>query len=188
MPVEPGLSMNELLHLAIADSRKGRHDEAILKLKRCIAADSTHAAAYHLLAAEHAEIGMYAEAVQEFERAIELDSTAVVPRFQLGLLRALGNDPQQAKRDWAPLATMDPEGPWNCFSKAMENLLDEKHTSASRLLDLGLAMPFPNPTLRADMAKLRDRVAEKASASQQEHPAGELLLKSYEKNSPESDG
>ena len=33
---EVALNPDELLHLAILDSRNGRHDEAILKLKRCI--------------------------------------------------------------------------------------------------------------------------------------------------------
>ncbi len=95
--MEVDLTPDELLHLAIVDSRNGRHDEAIVKLKRCIAASPSQPGAYHMLAAEHAEMGMVPEAISEFSEAIRLDPSSVPARFQLGLLRALNNQPEQAR-------------------------------------------------------------------------------------------
>src|SRR5882757_1380393 len=135
-----GLNAEELLHLAIADSRNGRHDEAIIKLKRCIDAEPTRAAAYHLLAAEHAEIGMYQEAIRELQHAVALDPKAVAAHFQLGLLYAVNNDPKQARHHWIPLTSLDPDGPWNAFKMALESLMDGENASALNFLERGLAM------------------------------------------------
>jgi len=178
------LNPDELLHLAILDSRNGRHDEAILKLKRCIADAPTMAQAYHLLAAEHAEIGMSKEAIAGLEKALALDPRSVAARFQLGLLRMLTGDPQGARREWDPLSELDPAGPWNEFKGAFEALLDQNTPAALAHLDHGLGMEFNNAALRADMTKLRERIARSTSSSpeksESQQRAAELLRKTYQ--------
>lgn len=180
MSTDVQLNPDELFHLAILDSRSGRHDEAIVKLKGCIATDPSFAGAHHMLAAEHAEIGMYREAIRELDHALVLDPKSVAARFQLGLLHMITNDPQQARLDWAPLDKLDPAGPWSAFKGALEGLMDQDALAALRQLDKGLAMDFSNAALRADMSKLRERIQVTAKASSQIQPqAGEMLLKTY---------
>lgn len=182
MSGDPVLTQKELLHLAMTDSRNGRHDEAIIKLKRCITAEPASAAAHHLLAAEYAEIGMLQEATEEFEQVLSLDATSVAARFQLGLTYMLAGDAGQAKRAWSAIAEIERDGPWDRFRAALECLMSNEFTGALKHFDAGLAMNFKNDALRRDMSRLRDKVRaalppDQPEASEQQ--ANELLLRNY---------
>jgi tetratricopeptide (TPR) repeat protein len=178
MPPSVNLSADELFHLAVSDSRNGRHGEAILKLKQCIAERPDFAEAFHMLGAEHAEIGMYTQAVQELQQALSLNPSSVAARFQLGLLHAISGNPTQARHDWAAIDGLDPDGPWSEFKGAMEKLLDGKTKDGLRRLEHGLQMDFTNEALRSDMLRLKERIEQSAAAEDKDAPQAAGLLRS----------
>lgn len=187
MSVSPELTTNELIHLAILDSRLGRHDEAILKLKRCLASAPGEARAHYLLAAEHAQLGMYSEAASGFESALALDSSLLTARFQLGLLHAVNHQPAKAHEAWAQIGDL-PAEPLSRFTRGLECALDGDASGAIRHLDEGLAMAAVNPTLHNDMAQLKARLlGNLAKDAEGAGPAGEILLKSYKGTGGEPD-
>jgi len=181
------LTSEELLHLAISDSRNSRHEDAIVKLKRCLKLAPKDSRVHHLLAAEHAEIGMYNEAAAGFERAISLDPSSTTARFQLGLLHAVNHRADEARKAWAPLASLPPSEPLVEFSEALQFALDGNAAAAIQHLDLGLSLPSVNAALQKDMSQLKSRLQAARAAAEKNNgeAAGAMLLESYKGSSGE---
>lgn len=175
------LSAVELMHLATLDSRQGKHDQAILKLKACVEMEPDNAWGYHLLAAEHAEIGMTDAAIAEMATATRLDPASAIARFQLGLLHATQGDIANARQAWAPLDTMPGSAHLAAFRNAVLALMEQRIAEALRELERGLSLNFENAGLRKDMmALLRRLSAQKAPADAASQDAGNrVLLRSY---------
>ena len=68
------LDAAEYLHLAIRSSQSGDHKETIECLHKSLDLDPSNAYAIYLLAAEHAELGMFERAIKGMEEALVLDS------------------------------------------------------------------------------------------------------------------
>lgn len=188
-PVTPSLSPDELLHLAMADSRGGRHGEAIVKLKQCVLQAPEAPAAYHMLAAEHAEIGMYPEAIRELRQAISLQPGSIAAHFQLGQLLMLTGDLDGANRELREVGRLEATGAWAAFSAALICLARNELEAAAKNLEEGLAREVPNPALRADMARLRDRIRVAMGQDPVKdggEPLATVLLRKYKK--PGGDG
>lgn len=177
----PQLSAVELMHLATLDSRQGKHDQAILKLKACVELEPGNAWGYHLLAAEHAEIGMMDAAIAEMTTATRLGPASSIARFQLGLLHATRGDLLRAREAWAPLDTMPGAAHLAAFRNAVLALAEQRTPEALRELERGLSMPFENAGLRKDMTALLQRLAaQKAPATATAQDAtNQVLLRSY---------
>jgi tetratricopeptide (TPR) repeat protein len=73
-----------ILNLALAEKSTGRSSAAIDRLRRAVASRPS-AALYDALAAMEEESGHYVEAVQSYQRAVELDPTSEQYYFDLGV-------------------------------------------------------------------------------------------------------
>ena len=74
------LDSNELLHLAIAASRKDDHEKAIGHLKQALELAPDNARVHYFLGAEHAQIGLYERAMEGIEAsdvAIEVSTAGL---------------------------------------------------------------------------------------------------------------
>jgi len=80
------MDAEELLYMAIFAANNGQHDNAIVHLHACLHQAPDNARAIFLLAAQHAEIGLFTRALEGFERTLELEPDNSLARLQLCLL------------------------------------------------------------------------------------------------------
>lgn len=91
-----------LLNQATEFGKKREFDHAIETLKTLISHSPNHELALGMLASIYAEIGLYDRAIENFEKALDLNADNPLVRFQLGLIQFKNGDPQQALDTWAP--------------------------------------------------------------------------------------
>ena len=163
------LDAAEYLHLAIHASSKGDHHAALSYLKEALQREPDNAKAVYLLAAEHAELGLFDRAIAGMEAALSLDGQLEMARFQLGLLYLQANQLDNAKGQFSALGKSEDLG-LRAFANAMEALADDKTALAQEKLAFGLAHADNNPALKADMQRMLDRLlggnATQASATE----------------------
>lgn len=151
------LDATEYLHLAIHASSKGDHHAALTYLKEALALEPKNASAVYLLAAEHAELGLFDRAITGMETALTLDEGIEMARFQLGLLLLQGNELERAKSHFSKLSKSADLG-LRAFAEAMLALASEQVGTAQEKLAFGLAHSDNNPALKADMQRMLERL------------------------------
>lgn len=80
------LDAEEYLHLAINATQQAQHHVALEYLHKCLAIEPNNARASLLLAAEHAELGLYNKAIEGMQRSLKLAPEMEIARYQLALL------------------------------------------------------------------------------------------------------
>lgn len=175
-----GLDADELLHLAILDTQAGRHDAAIAKLKNAAEQAPGNGKIHYLLAAEHAEIGLYDRAIEGMKRAVQLDTGLDTAHLQLGLLYFTQGRAQEAEAAWAKLDKLGPDDSLHLFKTALLTLHAGDTAGCIRLLERAAANVRGNPALANDiqrmLANLRRQADPKAAAAT---PAAHLLATRY---------
>lgn len=157
------LDEQELLALALRDSATGRHDLAIEKLKSLIELDPNHAHALHMLAAEHAQIGLLPRAISEFEKALAVDPELHVARFQMGLAHYALSDLASAEAAWQPLKTLGEHHTLPLYATGLIQILREEFEQAVRSLEMALTAEPEIPSLRKDIARSVERARSQLS-------------------------
>lgn len=153
------LDSEELLQLAVLDSTAGRHDTAIVKLKRAVIVDPANARAHYMLGAEHAEIGLTERAIEEMAKAVELDPGLDTAHFQLGLLHYTLSNLEQATRSWRPLDELGEEHALYLFKEGLLKLAASELQAAENQLALASrARLGQTAPLRADIDKVLGNV------------------------------
>ena len=151
------LDATEYLHLAIHASNKGDHHAALTYLKEALDQEPQNAKAQYLLAAEHAELGLFDRAIAGMQSALTLEPGLEMARFQLGLLLLQGNQVDAGKAEFAQLGQSADQG-LRAFATAMIALCEDRTAAAQEQLALGLAHSDHNPALKADMQRMLDRL------------------------------
>ncbi len=179
-PSTPTFDQEELLHLAIDATRRGDHGAALAFLKEGAQRFPDDARLAYMLGAEHAQIGLYDRAEQEFERALELAPELHTARFQLGLLRMTNGNVAGARAGWQPLEDMLPAGhALVLFKQGLEALADEQIDEARRLIESGLAANDFSPELNTDMENLLARIGTPPQAEATAESGEHLWLSAY---------
>lgn len=181
------LDPEELFHLAVRASGMGNHEEAIRMLKRSLE-QRPDAKTVYILAAEHAEIGMYDRALEGMRKATEMDPSLWIAHFQSGLINMMLQDKDAAVASWKSLETLDDQDPLHHFGKGLSLLLNNQFTEAAEKLEAGISLNRSNPSLTRDMAAILERIRnttqrptepEIQEVSQQPKPHGHIFLSSY---------
>jgi tetratricopeptide (TPR) repeat protein len=176
------LDSEELPRVAVLDMKEGRHEDAIGRLKRVIERDPKSASARLLLGAEHAELGLFDRAMEEFQHALALDASLAVARFQLGLIHYVQNDRDRAAAVWSALPGLPGAEALNAFACALQHAAAGQLDSALSELDAGLAAQ-PSAALAKDMLKIKLQLEEQAKhnpdAKQDTGENKHALLSSY---------
>lgn len=159
------LDSEELFRLALLDVQASRHDQAILKLKELVAMTPEDARAHFLLAAEHAELGLYDRAEQGMTRALALDPSLHTARFQLGLLHYTRGDTTQAAAAWAPLDDLGNREALVLFKSGLLKLATDELEAAERELGEALELAQGNPALAKDIANVLDNLRQRRKDS-----------------------
>lgn len=165
------LDPEELMHLALAASQRGQAAEAIDFLKRLIEISPDHAEAHHLLGAEHAQIGMFDRALEEFSRAIAIDPKLHTTRFQLGLLYLTMRRVEDAIETWKALEDLGPEHAFCLFKTGLIHLARDEFAECKANLEKGIAANDFSPPLNLDMQRVLDEIAGQSGAAQPETQA-----------------
>lgn len=160
---KPVLDAEELLHLAVLDSQAGRHDVAIAKLKVAAEQAPEHGKVHYMLAAEHAEIGLFDRAIEGMTRAIKLDPTLDTARLQLGLLHYTQGRMEEARAAWAGLDKLAPDDALFLFKSALLRLGDGETADAMDLLERAARNVKGNPALGHDIQRVLANIRARTS-------------------------
>lgn len=175
------LDVDEYVHLAIKVSESGSHHSALEYLYKALEKDPEHIQARYLLAAEHAELGLFDRAAGGMRAVLDAAPGLDIARFQLGLLELQLGNAESAREHFSTLTLS--ESSLRDFSKAYLLLLDNESNSAAESLRAGLRI-CDNPALTADMSRVLTSIEGTTSPSSDEkttsvylgayHRSGEL--------------
>jgi tetratricopeptide (TPR) repeat protein len=152
------LDNDELLYVALDAVNGARYGDAILLIRTLLERDPKNVKAQYLLAAQHAQIGMYERAETGFRDLLSDTPDFPIARFQLGQLLLMKNTPVDAKGVLSPLT--DANDAIGAYARALCAVADEDAVSAVRELEVGLRLPQPVPTLANDMQALLMRLSQ----------------------------
>jgi len=136
--IETNLDAEELLFIAIKAIEADQDEDAIGYLKRALSIAPQDARLHYLLGAVHAQLGLYARAIEEMTQATALDPSLGNAALQLGLLHLISEDVELARRAWAPLAELAEDDPLRLFKIGMEYFLDEDYEQAIAQIRRGM--------------------------------------------------
>ncbi|MEY3202404.1 MAG: hypothetical protein RIR70_1954 [Pseudomonadota bacterium] len=154
--------------------------EAAIALWQQAAVDHPDSALpYLMIGAEHAQSGATAEAEDAFSRALLIDPSLAIARFQLGLLQMCNNRIPAAVLTWQALGALDAENPLRLFAEGLTALAANQSDEALSKLQRGLIANEDNPSLNRDMQLVIDRI--NASTSTSDHTPADyhFLLANY---------
>lgn len=164
------LDSKELMHIALYEAEQSNPSSAIKHLKQLLDLEPNNGNARYLLGALHAEIGMYEEAINEMQRAIDSDpdlpTTSV---FQLGLLHLTSGNIDEAKETWSALDKLGSNDALFLFKDGMLDLIDESYNSCINKLREGIALNTLNTDLNRDMLNVINRAEAAAEKAALEH-------------------
>lgn len=152
------LDNEELLYVALDAVNSARYGDAILLLRMLLERDQTNPNTQYLLAAQHAQLGMYERAESGFRALLLHTPEFSIARFQLGQLLLMKNTPADAKVVLSPLT--DANDAIGAYARALCAVADEEAVRAMRELEAGLRLPQPVPTLANDMQELLVRLSQ----------------------------
>ncbi len=141
------LDYDEILHLALHAMQQGDHHKALEYLHECHERSSEDANVVFLIAAEHAELGLYDRAIEEMERALELNPDLEIASLQLGLLYSNQNNEEKAQEIWTTLNNKTEEESFKKFSKGFLHLCDRNFDEAVDSLQAGIESNITIPAL-----------------------------------------
>ncbi|HEY6927795.1 MAG TPA: hypothetical protein VI653_30245, partial [Steroidobacteraceae bacterium] len=165
----PMFDVDEYLHLAIHASSVGNHHACMGYLKEVLQQQPANALALHLLATEHAEIGLYERAIKGMRAALAIDTGLEMVRLQLGMLLLDRRRPAEAKVELGALAGSRDKA-LRAYSEAMIALSDNKLSLAREALTKGLSVPGANPSLQGIMRQVFERLAKSEEAAPSSPP------------------
>lgn len=155
------LDNEELLRLSVDAINGGRDADAVVMLKTLLEREPDHIHGQYLLAAQHAQLGMYDRAETGFRRVIASGSELPIARFQFSQLLLLKGAAEEASQVLAPLVGQgDALG---AYARALTAAAGEDLATALVELHAGLALPQEIPALAADMQRLQGQFAQLAA-------------------------
>jgi predicted Zn-dependent protease len=166
------LDNEELLRLSLDAINAGRDSEAISMLKQMLSREPGHLHATYLLAAQHAQIGLFDRAESGFRTVVAQAPDFAIARFQLGQLLTMKGTGDEAREVLAPLSSGD--NALAAYARGMSALAAGDAQSGVRELEQGLTLPQEIPALMGDMQRLRDNLMQSMAAESIPAPLSEV--------------
>jgi predicted Zn-dependent protease len=157
------LDNEELLRLSLEAINGSRDAEAISMLKLMLSRDPTHLHAAYLLAAQHAQIGMFDRAEAGMRAVVAQSPDFAIARFQLGQLLTMKGAVDESREVLSPLFAG--ESALSAYARGMAALAVDDVAAGVRELELGLTLPQEIPALSSDMQRLRDNLLQQEAAT-----------------------
>jgi len=172
------LDDKELLSLSLEAIKNSRDEDAIVLLKVLVNRNPVHAMGHYLLAAQHAQLGLFERAEDEFRRASELAPGFAMARFQLGQLLLVKGEAEGAVSQFSAIGEDDPA--LRAYAEGLSALVGQQAGVALAALRRGLALPQTVAALTDDMQRLADQLqaegAAVAAESELTGPVGATML------------
>ena len=141
------LDNEELLRLSLDAINRGADADSLVLLKTLLEREPDNANAHYLLAAQHAQLGMFDRAEQGFRAVAARAPQLPTARFQLAQLLIMKGAQDEARAVLAPLRTQaDALG---AYARALDAVAADDAAKASEELEKGLEMAQDNPALQA---------------------------------------
>lgn len=163
------LDNDELLRLALDAMNNGRDADSLVMLKTLLERDPRHFYAQYLLAAQHAQLGMFDRAEEGFRKVAAEAPDFVMGRFQFGQLLVTRGAADEARQVLKPL--MGQDDAVGAYARALMHAAGEDAFAAVKELEAGLLLPQEIPALAADMQRLRDQFLQLLESSGAPVPA-----------------
>lgn len=151
------LDSEEYLHLAINATQNNHHHAALEYLHKSLELTPENPIAIFLLAAEHAELGLYLRAIQGMEKTIELDPNIEMAFYQLALLYLQQGMPEKCQPLWEHLHNESKELCVRLFAEGML-LLDNNREGAITLINQAAETPTTNTFLQKSIESIRNNI------------------------------
>jgi tetratricopeptide (TPR) repeat protein len=180
MNPDTDLDPQELKYLAIQASRGNQSDQALIYLKHAIQRAPQDGELHYLLAAEHAQLGMYDRAAEEMERALALAPGLHTARLQLGLLYLTQAQVEASTRTLEPLTALADDNCFRHFSLGLLHLMQDRFAACRAALTQGIALNVQNDALNGDMQKILDALP--PPEPDQAQADGNVWLSAYKQN------
>lgn len=175
------LDADELKYLAIQASRNSETQQALMYLKHAILQEPRDGELLYLLAAEHAQLGMYDRAANEMTSALDLNPDMHTARLQLGLLHLTAGKVDAARSVLERLIGLGSENYFNRFATGLEYLIQDQFPACRAALERGISLNHENVALNTDMQKIIDALPVDNQPDTGE--VGSVWLSAYERNS-----
>ncbi|WP_167285116.1 tetratricopeptide repeat protein [Marilutibacter alkalisoli] len=146
------LDNEELLRLSLEAINVDRDADAVVMLKTLVEREPSHHLGRYLLAAQHAQMGLFDRAEEGFRAVLAQDPGLPAARFQLGQLLVMKGLGGEAGRILQPLTGQ--EDALGAYARALSAIAEEDRVAAIRELQAGVALPQEIPALAADMQRL----------------------------------
>lgn len=176
------LDAEEYLHLAINATKTNEHHSALEYLHKSLELEPDNAGAIFLMAAEHAELGLYDRAIEGMQKALEIAPDLEMARYQLGLLFMQQGRIDESKDVWDYLSE-------NADDKAIEILakglmkLDEESKEGLDLIREATETETSNAFLRESINKIYDNLTQSEAPTKADKessdPVHSLFLNAY---------
>lgn len=151
------LDSEEYLHLAIHATQNNQHHAALEYLHKSLELTPENPVAIFLLAAEHAELGLYNRAIEGMEKTIELDPNIEMAFYQLALLYLQQGMLEKCQPLWEHLKNESQEPCVKLFAEGML-MLDEDRANAIALINQAAETPTTNTFLQKSIESIRNNV------------------------------
>ncbi len=172
------LDQDELLHLAVQASQQGNAEKSLDYLKRAEKL-GVNAKVLHMMAAEHASLGLYDRAVIEMQQAVQLDPSMHIASFQLGLLNLTMGNPAAAIDAWNKLDALPEEHFLQLFRKGLIALITDNFIECKQFLESGISSNTVIEPLNNDMKKILEALPTNHPPESTEDSSSHILLNSY---------
>ncbi|MGI0118573.1 hypothetical protein [Zooshikella sp. RANM57] len=150
MKFTENLNLDELFHCALSASEQGDHAQSITLLKECIQQED-RAIYYYMLAAEHAEIGLYQYAIEEMTLAINKDPSLWIAKFQLSLLYLTVSNIEEAVKVWYELKDSNANSYLRIFAEGLVYIQEGNTYLGIKKLKEGIEANKENNPLNNDI-------------------------------------
>ncbi len=184
------LNATELMHLALHATEHDTPDKAISHLKKLLVIEPNNGKAYYLMGALHAEIGMHDQAVEEMQRALELDTELpATALFQLGLLHMTAGRVDEADTVWKGLDHLGDNDALYLFKSGMLHLVKDEFEQCAAALRAGIELNHFNEDLNNDMRRVlqdAENAAGSTTTDQESNGDGQRMLLSIYENDDDS--
>lgn len=161
------LEATEYLQLAIHAAQSGDHHAALGYLNQGLELEPENAALIYFQAAEYAEMGLFDRARAGMVRALEINGSIDIARFQLGLLYLKLEQPDAALEAFKVLVRNAADSSLRIFGEAYVDILSNELDAARVKLQAGL-LECNNPALRKDMARILNELEGKPATNDDE--------------------
>lgn len=173
------LDYEELLHLALHAIDKSDHHKALEYLNECLESNPDDANVLFLIGAEHAEIGLSDRAIQEMERALEINPALEIAALQLGLLYSYQDNEEKAIEVWTRLRTTTEEQSLLHFCEGFLLICERKFDEAKVALRNGIESNLILPALNLSVENILKSLEAPATTSEERTATSECSSSVY---------